>query len=373
MSEIKTSYTYPTRVRRVLMALWLTLLLVNGIEYLLEWARALYTTAGVPLGLPFNPLFDHTQKILPALLTAHLGLLVALLAARALAFLTPTITIWKHGIEFTSPLGRRTIRYDSLRSIHSIEFKANGRFVVWVDAIQGLPLQNWLAIVLLGKWHWSGFLLTSDLQGFDEVVATLVARLKEKYGVAGFEARFSEDEPTLLLTFLTAPFATLHHLANTTPVEITPRTAAKYIASSSVALLLPVAVASIIHVQVPLGAPVLLVVALLEFALAPLYLTAAPLDSLRRIDFVDAWRIYPVTQLPRWGIAVAFAYLVIVGMPLFVLFMLIVPAVAIGCYTVLVFVRDWFEVPLAQAWLAVLMTAIWQIVVYALFVAMLAQ
>ncbi|MBI5305949.1 MAG: hypothetical protein HY868_27725 [Chloroflexi bacterium] len=357
----------------MLTALWLTLLIVNGIEYLLEWTRALYTTLRAPLGLPFNPLFDHTEKILPSLLTAHLGLLVALVAARALAFLASRVTIWTHGIQFESPLGARLIRYDALRAIHSIEFKTTGRFVVWVDAAQGLPLQNFLASLLIGKWTPAGFLLTSDLRGFDEVVATLVARLKEKYGVAGFETRFSEDEPSTLLTILTAPRATLKELAATTPVAITPRDAVWHSVSSACALALPLAVAALIHAQLPVGMFVVPFVALVEFALAPLYLTAAPLDSLRRIDFADAWRVYPLTQLPRWGIAFALTYLVILGMPLFVFVMCIAPAVALGCYTVLVFARDWFEVPLAQAWLAVLMTAIWQIVVYALFVTMLSN
>jgi len=197
--------------------------------------------------------------------------------------------------------------------------------------------------------------------------------LKDKYGVAGFEARFSEDAPTLFLTMLTAPWRTLKQLSAVTPVAIPPRVAATHIALSAGALALPLAVAALIHAQLPVGAIVVPLVALVEFALGPLYLTAAPLDSLRRIDFADAWRVYPVTQLPRWFIACALTYLVMVGAPVFVFVLCIAPAVALGCYTLLVFARDWFEVPLAQAWLAVLMTAIWQIVVYALFVAMLAQ
>ncbi|MEW5721288.1 MAG: hypothetical protein AB1817_21860, partial [Chloroflexota bacterium] len=174
-------YQYPRHIRRVVTLLWVCVLTLNGLEYLLAWARAIYAWLYLPLRLPYYDFLQPFHNIASDLLTAHLGLLVALIFARALAFLVPRIIFYNHGMGMTTALGRRFVPYTALRGVRSTELP-NGRFVVWVDSTVALPLQNFLATLIFGRWFWRGFLLTSDLVAFDTVIATIAARLKDKYG-----------------------------------------------------------------------------------------------------------------------------------------------------------------------------------------------
>ena len=44
---------YPSRLRRIVPATWITLLVLNLGEYALAWMRALYALVLVPLNLPY--------------------------------------------------------------------------------------------------------------------------------------------------------------------------------------------------------------------------------------------------------------------------------------------------------------------------------
>jgi hypothetical protein len=369
--RITTGFQYPARVRRVTTGLWIVLLCFNLTEYLLEWTRALYALLLPFLDLPFIAFLFPSQKILSSLLTAHLGLLVTLIVVRALAYLAPQITLWKNGLFVETLLGRRFIPFDSVHAVHSIEFKSSGRFVVWIDSAKGLPLQNWLASLIFGKWFRSGILITSDIAGFDKIIAAVAGPLKWKHGDQGFAERFIETEPTPLLKMLTAPRATLAEAISADAPRPTHRALIWQMISIAASFALPLGVAAFIHLQFPVGALIVPLAALLEFPLAALYLSAAPMDSPRRMEFDDAWRVYPLTQMPRWLIAFGLTFFVIAGMPLFIFLLAIAPAIALGCYWVIQLTRDWFEIPFSTAWLGALLTAIYQALVYGAFVAMM--
>jgi hypothetical protein len=370
-NPITDEYAYPVRVRRIVNALWLTLLIANLIEYVLEWARVIYTLLLVPLNLPFVAFLDHSQPILPTLLAAHIGLFVALIVARALAFSSSSIALFGHGIFFETRLGNRLIRYDSITSIYSTSFQSPERFVVWVESSHVLPLQNWVASLLFGRWFWGGFLFTSDLVGFDQVMAIIIARMKKQYGIAGFETRFHEVKPTTLFNMLVNPRQELHDAITQVPLTILPRDAVLHSVSVSMSLALPLVVAALIHAQIPFGALVVPFLALAEFALAPLYLSTAPIETVRQMEFAEAWRIYSLTQLPRWLAAFALTWMVIAGVPLLLFVLAIAPALVLGCYWVIQLAKEWFEVELTGALIATVLSAVWQIVVYLIFVAML--
>jgi len=220
-----TSFHYPPRIRRAVSALSLLVLFLNLAEYLLAWARAFYAWLAAPLQLPQIIFLTPPQNILSMLLTAHLGLAFAVIAADALAFLTPRIALGNNRFVMQTVFGARVIPFTALRGIHSVEL-SNKRFVVWVESAKGMPLQNLLARLLFGRWLGSGFLLTSDLDGFDDLLATIVAQLKRTYGDANFAAHFSEDKPTWLLSMLFEPRATIRDVSQADTIPISQREAA---------------------------------------------------------------------------------------------------------------------------------------------------
>ena len=213
---------YPPRIRRAATALAALVLLLNLAEYLLAWLRVFYGWFAAPLQLPQTVLLAPSGNILPMLLTAHIGLAIALLTASAIAFLTPQIIVRTDGLLMRSAFGTRLVPYRRLNRIRSVELP-DERYVVWVDSGKGLPLQNWLASLLFGRWLWSGFLLTSDLEGFDNVLATIVAQVKTQYGEANFAARFSEEKPTWFTSMIFTPLATIRQVAAGSVIPITTR------------------------------------------------------------------------------------------------------------------------------------------------------
>ena len=366
------SLQYPPRIRRAVTTLAAVVLLLNLAEYLLAWLRAFYGWFAEPLQLPQIVILMPSESILPMLLTAHMGLAFALLTASVIAFLTPQIIVRTDGLTMRTAFGTRLVPFNRLDRIRSVELPG-GRYVVWVNSSKGLPLQNWIASLLFGRWLWSGFLLTSDLAGFDNVVATMVAQLKNKYGEANLAARFSEEKPTWFVSMLLTPLATIRDVAAASVIPITLRDAAWQMISFAASLTLPQIAAAVIHVQVPWGALAVFLFAFLEWPLASLYLTDVPVDYLKRMEFQNVLRLYPLTQLPRWLVAGALTLLVIVGAPLFVLILFPVPAIAFGCYYVFKLTEDWFAVRNPDALLGLLLTVIVQLMLYVLFVATLAR
>ncbi|MDE3090083.1 MAG: hypothetical protein KGJ80_11935 [Chloroflexota bacterium] len=369
--SISATLQYPERIRRAASALWVIVLLLNLAEYLLAWLRAIYSWLAAPLQLPPLAFLTPPQELLSMLLTAHLGLLFALIAARAIAFLTPKIVVWNNGLVVETALGKRIIPFDAVRGVRSTELKSSKRFVVWIDAATGLPLQNLIASLLFGRWLSRGLLITSDLPGFDHLVAAVVEHLKRKYDAAGFAAHFSEESPTWLLTMLSNPLATLHEVSAADTFPISRAQAARQMVTVAAALAVPLVIGAIIHLEIPWGAAIIFLVALAELPLASFYLPVVPVEYARVVEFPDALRVYPLTQLPRWLIAAALTLLVVAGVPLLLMILLTIPAIALGCYFVLVLTEDWFAVRRPDALLGLLVTAVFQIVLYELFVALL--
>lgn len=339
---------------------------------MLEWIRVVYSAIAVPLHLPYIPFFFFSQGI-STLLVSHLGLFVTLVFIRGVAFMTPRITLHDNGLLMQSALGRRFIPYTALRGIRSVELQPNGRYVVWVHSTKGLPLQNWLASLLFGRLVWSGFLMTSDLVGFDQVVAGLVTELKARYGEEGFAAKFSEESPTWLLRMLNAPVATVHELATAEEIQITPQDAAREMASVAASLAVPSAVGALVHLQVPWNVLVVPVLALLEWPLAGLYLTAVPIGELHTMSVQAAMRIYPITQLPRWVSAIALTLLVAAGAPIFILLPAMLIAVGLGTVTVLRLTEEWFAVKFPESLLGVVVTVVYQLVFFEIFLVLVTR
>ncbi len=364
-------HEYPRTIRRLITVIWVGVLALNISEYFLEWVRAVYALLYKPLQLPYIEFLQPFHAILPTMITAHIGLLLALIVARALAFLTPRITIQSTGLLMSTALGKRWIPFTALRSIRSTELQTNNRYVVWVDATTGLPLQGWIASMLFGRWLWRGFLLTSDLAGFDDVIAAIVASLKQKYGEEKFPAHLIEAQPTWLLAMLNAPRETIRELVAADQMPITQPEATRQMVSLSAWLAIPALVAALIQLQFPWLALVIPLLALIEFPLAALFLSVIPIGELRRIEFTDAMRVYPLTQLPRWWIALGLTLLVIAGVPPTVLLFIPIPAILLSSFTVIKLTAEWFQVSAPESWLGALATVIYQLVLYELLVVFL--
>ncbi|MEW5720205.1 MAG: hypothetical protein AB1817_16385, partial [Chloroflexota bacterium] len=154
-------------------------------------------------------------------------------------------------------------------------------------------------------------------------------------------------------------------------LPITPRDAIWHTVSFSCALLLPMFVSAIIHSQIPWGATVILVLAAAEALLVALYLTAIPLSSIRHIEFDAALRVYPLTQLPRWAIALALTLLVVAGVPFGALAFIVIFAIAPGVFFVMRLTEEWFDIRFPESLLGALVTVIYQVLVFELFLALL--
>ncbi len=362
--EVQAIFHYPRRWWRSIYAFALFLLVLNAAEYVLEWARTIYVNVYFRVQLPYVPLLDPYHAIFPNLFIAHLGLLATLLAVRAVTYLTPRIELHDNGLLMVTPLSRRFIPYRALRGVRSAEVTPNGRFVVWVNSTTGLPFQGALAMLLFGRPMWRGFLLTSDLDGFDQVIARVVAELRARYGEDKFPAHFSEEPPGRLLTLLTSPRSAIHELAQAEVIEITPEQAGLYMASASLSLAIPAILAGLIHLQAPIGAAVLFVLAMLEWPLVSLYLSAVPIGELKEMNFQEAIRVYPLTQLPRWAPAIVLTLMVVAGAPAVLVLVAIFGVIAVDGYVVYLLTKEWFAVPFPEALLGIIVTVIYQLIVY---------
>jgi len=203
------------------------------------------------------------------------------------------------------------------------------------------------------------------------VIATIAAHLKQKYGGRSFAARFVEEQPTRQLQVLNAPVETIRALVVEESLPITRRDAIWHAVSFSSSLLLPTIVSAIIPWQIPWGAVVVLLLAAAEVPLVALYLTAVPLSSTRHIEFDAALRVYPLTQLPRWIIALALTLLIVAGVPFSLLALIVILAIAPGVYLVTRLTEAWFDVTFPESLLGALVTGIYQVLVYELFLVML--
>jgi hypothetical protein len=359
---------YPFHIRRIVNTIWILVLGMNVIEYALAWARVLYSLFTPMLQLPFISILTSNQDTIRILLVAHIGLFAALLTTRAIAFLSPRVTLRNDGLLIKTALEWRFIPYTALRGVRSVELRSNNRYVVWIDSARGLPLQSWLASLLFGRRLTSGLLLTSDLASFDTVMATITDALRIKYPKEqDFAAHFIEGEPTWLLSMLNSPHGTIRAVVAAEAFPIDMIEARWQIASVALSLLLPLVVGGIIHLQIPWGALLVLIIALIEFPLASYLLSAVLLGDYRRIDFSHALRVYPLTQLPRWSIAMGLTLLIIAGAPSLIILFSVAFAIMLGCAWVLWLARAWFEVSFGEALIGIVATALLQFILYVTF------
>ncbi|MBI5880373.1 MAG: hypothetical protein HZB53_22200 [Chloroflexi bacterium] len=375
--NVDYTYEYPARPRRIVRMVSVLVLVFNLIEYVMALLSVIYrivldrTVDVLPANspLPFlQPVPD--PFIARTLLTAHLGLLVALILARMIAYLAPAITIAENGLWARTWLGKRFIADKGITGVHSVEMP-NERFLIWVDAKQGLPLQNLLGLLLLGRRSWSGFMLTSDLTGFDEIAGRVFQNLRQNFGEEHLQARYSEEKPTPQLEMLTRPFKVVWEAARIEPNPLTRREATLQMISASVSLALPLLVAALIHLQVPWGALIVPIAAMLEWPFAAAFIFAISENYPRRVSFDEALRLYPLTQLPRWGVAFGLTVLVAMGCPWLLFVPALIPAVAISGMAVIKLTEGIFNLQFPASLIGVIVTLIYQAIVYGLFLALL--
>jgi hypothetical protein len=336
---------------------------LNLAEFGLAWARWAYATLFTPLSLPYVSILGPFQDSLRTLLIAWLGLVVAIISIRALAFLTPQVRPVEQGLLFQNPFGTRLIRFDAIRDVRSVEL-TNGRFVVWVHSTQGLPLQGLIASFLFGQWFWRGFILTSDLSGFDEVIAQIVACMKAKHGEEGFEKHWKEEPPTWELRMLNDPAQTIRDMVDLEEPPFTSSQAAWKATISALPLAMPLIVGGIIHLQIPWSVFVVLIMGVIEWPLAAGYLSMMPIGEKHDMAIESALAVYPMTLLTRWVPALGLALLVAAGVPGPLMLLAALPAVAWGAYPVRVLTQVWFEAKPPDLYLGIIATVVYQLILY---------
>ncbi len=373
-----TTIQYPQRVRRIVQGVSMLVLSFNLVEYALAWLGVLYgwlIVNQIVDFLPSNSPLPFLQPlrlvlVMPTLLAAHIGLFVAIVLARAIAFLAPTITPGTNGLWMQTWLGRRFVADKSIQGVHSVEMP-NERFLVWVDARQGLPLQNFLGLLLLRRWSWSGFMFTSDMVGFDTVAGRVFQQLRQNFGEEQLQKRYSEEQPSPQLEMLTRPLKVVWEAARAEHNPLTRRDAGLQMASAAGSLALPMLVAALIHLQFPWGALIVPLAAMLEWPFAAAFIFAIGENYTRRVSFDDALRLYPLTQLPRWGVAFGLTILVAMGWPWLLYVPALIPAVALSGMTVLRLIEGVFNLEFPSSLIGVIVTLIYQAIVYGLFLVLL--
>lgn len=356
-------YQYPKRTNRIISGVYGILLLLTLAEYALAWARWIYSLVFTPLSLPYIPILGPFQDSLRTLLIAQVGLLVALICLRAFAFLAPQVKVVDQGLLLKSPYGTRLIRFNAIRDVRSVELPG-GRFIVWVHSTQGLPMHGLMASFLFGEWLWRGFILTSDLSGFDEVIAQIVGCMKAKFGEEGFEAHWKEEPPTWEMRMLSDPAQTIRDMVNLEEPPFTFPQAARKTAWSTVPLILPLVAGGIIHLQIPWLVFVVFIMGMLEWPLAAGYLSMMPIGEKHDMAIESALAVYPMTLLTRWVPALGLALLVATGVPGPLLLLAALPAVAWGAYPVRVLTQVWFEAKPPDLYLGIIATVVYQLILY---------
>lgn len=167
---------------------------------------------------------------------------------------------------------------------------------------------------------------------------------------------------------LNVPRATMRQVIAEENLPIDQKLATRQMIFAAASLALPMLVGAIIHLQFPLGAIVLPLVALLEFPLASFYLTILPIESARGIDFRDALRVYPLTQLSRWVVTIGLTLCIVAGVPPLLLVVIPIPAIAFASIGVIALTEEWFSVRPPDSWIGALVTVIYQLVLYEMFV-----
>lgn len=356
---------------RIVAALTLAL---NLAEYVLAWLGVFYGWL-LPVFdfLPSNSPLAFLQPVrlglvLPTLLKAHLGLIAALIVSRAVAYLAPDVVPVSRGFVFRSVLGERFVPVDAVRAIRSVELP-NERFLVWFESRKGLPLQHLLCWLLLGRWSRGGFFLLSDLQGFEQVAGTIVEQLRRSLGEETWHDNYHEEKPTALVTMLVNPTGHLKAMAEQNPT--TQREALWQMLSVAGSLAVPLLVGSFIHWQFPWAALVVPLVAMGEWIFGSAFLFALSEGYVHRLSFDEALRIYPLTQLPRWLTALALTVLIAAGWHWLLFLPALIPAVAYSGMLVVRLSEALFRLEFPASVIGGLVTVIYQIIVYGLFLALL--
>jgi hypothetical protein len=367
------NFQYPPRIRNTVSSVAWFVLLISLIGYLWTWARVVYgwllllPDLGLPetLPMPFFTVMRYNPSWL--LLTAHLNLLVALLVARAVAFCSPRIVMGNTGLWLNSSFGRRPVPFKAIRGVRSVQLQPSERYVVWVDTPKGAPWQGLIGSLLFGRWLWRGFLLTSDLSGFDEVIGRIIAELQTRYGEEKFKQHFNEEQPSALLLLLLLPLATVQKVITTEPLPLDMKTATRQMIFASLAFAPPLLVAALINLSIPWGMVFVPLMALIEWPLAAVYLLAIGDGFARKITFDEAMRIYPITQVSRWAFAVVAVLFIASGLPAGLIWLVNLSAIGAGSYLVMKAFEGWFGAQFPNSALGIVVTVIYQFLLYGVF------
>ncbi|MBI2846240.1 MAG: hypothetical protein HYX86_06825 [Chloroflexi bacterium] len=131
---------------------------------------------------------------LEELLGAHLALFIALLAVYFLYDLFPALSLAPDGVRVSSHGQWVFIPWGRIRRLVSTEAYAGERLIVFVELDTERLGPKWrLAGLIFGVGPRPGFLLTTDLRDFDQLVVTLANRLMEGKGDQPLSEVIGED------------------------------------------------------------------------------------------------------------------------------------------------------------------------------------
>ena len=311
------TFSYPRRYVRIYRASLILVAALGVVQWLLAWTRAgvalgmQLADAGVALAaeIAWDRIVEGSygflyQVGLGHLVRAHLALLLLLLLIYLFYNLLPEIRISSTSLSIRFFRRWLWIPWGAIQEVISVEGEETDRIVVLIRAEpRHLRLAHRLGGLLLGIGPRPGFLVTSDIQDFGRLLATIVSHVEvASRGERGPEDIVTEGQFSPLISMTVHPVRTLNALME-----------GSFPASPQSLFRIWAVLALVPGILVLWNAGVRGTVAaffLLVFPWTVLEAFAAPLGIFTLSDlfggdprYAQIARVYPYTQLPRLWVA----------------------------------------------------------------------
>lgn len=366
-------FRYPTQMMVALRGLPTLLVGLALVQLSLNWARVLLALLAQWRGGTVPPFWQVPGEVLPTLLASHVTLLLALLLAAVVANLLSDVTVTKEGLILHAWSTTKRLSWEQVHSFFATTVGEPPRDVVFVRVTGGLPLYMRLYGLVVGHGFVPGFLITSDMADFEQLLGHI---LYEWQDVRGAAPDFVEAPPSPFLAMLGTPRRTIAALSAPLADETRAPTAADLpplgqaaalMALSALALPVVLGLASVAELRLPWAALILFLVALTEWPLASYGLVVlSDFFPGGGVTFSQAAAVYPYTQLPRWVVALALAFPLLLGAPAWLLLPIVVGGIVWSGYLVAILTAQIYRLTPKQALLGSAVPAVYQLLVYGL-------
>jgi hypothetical protein len=368
-------FRYPPRIFWAVRGLPTFMVAIATLQTSLAWARVIITALAGYFGWKVGAFWGIAGDTLPMLMTAHLSLLLTLMLASVIGNLIGDVSISDEGVTLHLWSTTRFLRWEWIEGFYATTIGNPPRDLVFVRASKGLPFYTRLYGLLLGQGLVPGFFMVSDLQEFEAMVATFLEQVTAIHGEEG--NRVGEGPPPPALALLGSPRTTLSAIStplgtvDRTPSdeEVPPiRQAASLMIFTALALPFALALSNLMGLYMPWSALILFVLSVVEWPLASYGLVVLGDFFPGTITFPHALAVYPYTQVHRWVTGILLAFLMLIGTPALLLWLVVFASIAGSAYLLALLTAAVYRLPLEKAVAGAGISIVYQLFLYGLLI-----